>query len=298
MSSEPQASTVRLRDAAAAVAAFVQRAWTRAYAPLLASMMLTGVYRAMASADPSSSLALLALFPLSIAVSTMLTGALYRLGLEPDHPGDPDFRPGLAGIRWGALEWRVLWAGLLLGVLFAVMFIPVAIVWIIALLATGGGDALAAATAGRPQGLEMFVRLAQGPAGPVTIVVWGLGFLLLAYAYARLFLFPIFAAESGMFDLGGAARLTRRVWVIALLGLLAIEAVLYAASWLGGAAAGFILSQVGPLFGLPSGAAASWGGLAGQELRLVLAAPVGAGFAIYVYRTMRGDRTSVADNFS
>jgi hypothetical protein len=48
-------------------------------------------------------------------LATAAIGACYRIGLGPDHEGDPAFQVGPAGFNWGGLEWRVMGASIVVG---------------------------------------------------------------------------------------------------------------------------------------------------------------------------------------
>ncbi|HTK36421.1 MAG TPA: hypothetical protein VL358_14210 [Caulobacteraceae bacterium] len=109
---------------------------------------------------------------IQLAGGLMAAGALMRLAFADEHPGEAVFRPGRFGLQWGAPEWRLLGAGVLLGLICSLAF-------------------LAAMVVGFGFGAALGFWLAEGRDSVITIAVeWGigLGFLGAFYVGIRLIL--------------------------------------------------------------------------------------------------------------
>jgi hypothetical protein len=201
--------------------------------------------------------------PLELAAVILAWGALYRRAF--------DRAPGLAGLRWGLDEWRLLGAQALIAVVFTV---------VAAVLATVvGAIALGVARANAPDfdatSAEAW-RAALAPSGPGAIVAGAaplLGLALLVWLGARLSLAAPATVEQGGIRVLSAFPLSRGVVLPILSGGLVLAAPV----------AG--LTAVSSLIG-------RW---AGPELKLPLAvlgavfaygylAPVWTGALVYVYR--------------
>src|SRR5271163_4366515 len=131
---------VRVGAAIAASFRFVGEAWTRAWGVMLLLLWFTAVLQIVQVLKPSwNFVTLLGAIP-TLFITTAAAGALYRLRLESDHPGDPDFAARAAGLQWGALEWRVMGANILVGVILGALFILACFIFGIALGVTMQSD--------------------------------------------------------------------------------------------------------------------------------------------------------------
>jgi hypothetical protein len=287
---------IAIRTAIGQSFGFVPVAWRRAWPALTLMVALTVTNQALAMADAGPAIGLLrALASLAqLGLAVMAMGALYRIVLEADHAGDPAFRPGAGGIQWGALEWRVLAAGVISGLLIGALVVALLVAWGMALDADalrqlqGGGAAAAAAVA----------SLLQGPAGLATLAILLPGAVLVLYLSARLSLFGIRAADQRSFDLGAAWSLTRGVTgaiVAALIVIGLIELVAGAFAGLLGGAAGAVAGAVGGAGAVPGGRIL--GSVAGAAVGAALNTPLVAGLVTFVYRSQRAG-TGVAEQFS
>jgi hypothetical protein len=106
---------VSIIEAARAANAFRRANWARAIGPMVLIVIGSTLNRLWQKSAPApSGLAGL----VEVAGWVMAYGALYRLALAEDHPGDAAFEPGRSGFQWRGLEWRLI-AVALLGVLIA-----------------------------------------------------------------------------------------------------------------------------------------------------------------------------------
>jgi hypothetical protein len=268
---------------------YLQPAWQRVWGILLLLAWVTAAIRAMELTRPEWKLVGVLGPIFTVAVSTMASGALFRLGIEAEHPGDRNFAAGPAGFQWGALEWRVLGANLLVGVLIGVIIVAVVIVWAIGIGVTVAGgnpaDLQAIQSDSQAEKLAALGRIMLGPGGVVSAVILIPATAGLIYLFARLSLFTLSAADTASFDLGRAWRLTRgALWALILAGL-----VIYVAL----TAFGFVVGLVAGLFSALGGQGITggrlWGGIAGQAIGASISAPLFAGLQLYVYRQQRGD---------
>ncbi|MEJ0065537.1 MAG: hypothetical protein WDM85_08880 [Caulobacteraceae bacterium] len=272
---------------------FISEAWNRAWGIMLVLVWFNAALQIVELLRPRwGAVAFLGLI-VSIFVTTAATGALYRLRLAGDHPGDDQFAAHPAGLQWGGLEWRVLGANLLVGVIIAVLVFVAIIVWAIIFGVTVGSspdDMQALQGGSQSEKLEALRHVMLGPAGVLTVILIGPMIVALIYVIIRLSMFALLAADARSFDLVKAWTLARGVMLPLFLGSLVIFLIELAIGVVSGGLAGFaagIIGQQGRV----------WGSVAGQVVGAAINAPLFAGLVLYVYRIQRGDR-SVAATFS
>jgi len=274
---------VQVGAAIAASFRFVGEAWTKAWGVMLLLLWFTAVLQVVQVLKPTwSSVTLLGAIP-TLFITTAATGALYRLRLESDHPGDPDFVAHSAGLQWGGLEWRVMGANILVGVILGALFILACFIFGIALGVTMQGDPadLQAFEHGTDaEKLAALGRLMLGVGGIVSALILIPSLLGLLYLAARLTVFTPLAADARSFDLGKAWSLSRGAVLALIVGTITIFLVELLANRLLVAVAG-----------------KDWGSAASEAVTAAINAPLFAGLVLYVYRAQRGD-TAVAATFS
>ncbi|HVN02136.1 MAG TPA: hypothetical protein VMT68_18190 [Caulobacteraceae bacterium] len=222
-----------------------------------------------------------------VFATTAATGALYRVRLSGDHPGDAGYAPGPAGFRWGGLEWRVLGANLLVGLLIGVILVVAFFIWAIVLgvSASANPAALQAFQNGtQAEKMTALYQLMLGPAGVGTAVILLPTFVGLLYLAVRLALVTPLAADTGQFDFGRSWAMTRGVVGAVLAGIL----VIYLVEFVVGAVTGFVIGLGATLTGHRE-AVQLWVGIVGQAVGAGINAPLFAGLQLYVYRAQRGD---------
>lgn len=272
---------------------FIGEAWSKAWGIMLILVGLTAAQQVVELLRPGwTAVSFLALI-VSTFVSTAVTGALYRLRLGDDHPGDDQFSAHPAGLQWGGLEWRVLGANLIVGLAIGVLVVVAFIIWAIILGVTVGsspGDMQALQSGSEAEKLDALRHVMLGPAGLFTLVIVGPMAVALIYMVIRLSLFALLAADARSFDLARAWNLARGAMLALFVGSLVI----------------FVIELIiGAVFGGIAGLAAGfsgqhgrvWGGVVGQLVGAATSAPLFAGLLLYVYRIQRGDM-GVAATFS
>lgn len=276
---------------------FLPVGWGRAWGVMLVLVWAAAVLQAIRLARPEwGAVNVLGLIVI-LLVTTAATGALYRIGLEPDHGGDAAFSVGPAGLRWGSLEWRVLGANILVGVIFFFALVAIVIVWAITFGVSAAGQAsdlqAVQAAQGDSDKMAAAIRLFSGPAGIISFIV--LIPLLIAFCVlaAKLALFAVTAADTGAFNFSLAWNLTRS----SLLALIVASIVIVLAQAVVGGVSGFLAGVAAGAFGQGVHSGSLWGGVAGQAASAAINAPLIAGLQIYVYRTKRGD-PGVAQTFT
>jgi hypothetical protein len=286
---------VRVGAAIGASFRFVGEAWSKAWGIMLISVWFAATLEAIQLLKPEwgvvSFLGLIATLFLSAAA----TGALYRLRFAEDHPGDGAYAANPAGLQWGGLEWRVLGASLLIGVIIAVIFVVALIIWGVALGVTLSGDtaALQAVENGSDSDkMAALGRIMLGPGGLVSAVILIPTFGGVIYLAARLAVFAPLAAETRAFDVGKAWAMTKGAVLTLIVGAVVIYLVLAVIGAVAGGLAGLFAGVSGQ-----AGGGRIWGGIAGQAIAQALSTPLFAGLALYVYRIQRGD-PGVAATFS
>ena len=270
--------------------AFIRSAWEVAPAALVVAVIVGAAAQGWAQTYPG-----LSFWPLVQAGAvTLATGALYRSVLGADHPADDGYRLGPGGIQWGGVEWRVLGANLVVGVLIGLVAGAIFIVWGIGFGILIGAHQLdpSAFQNLQSQGYAGLARLMSGPAGLVSAVVLIPGAALLLYLSARFSLYAVQAADTRGFDLGRAWSMTRGA-TGAIIVVLVVSFVCQVAA---GAAAGFVGGLIAALTHSVQGRLL--GGIAGAAAGVAIAVPMTAGMVIFVYRMQRGGGASVADQFS
>lgn len=268
---------VRIGAAVGGSFGFLATAWRHAWGILLAWVWLAGASQAIQSLRPEWFFIPLLGFPVTIAVSTAAIGALYRIGIEPGHPGDARFRAHPAGLWWGALEWRVLGANILLGLILGLLTAALIFVWFMAL------GIVSVSLAG--QGLQgadasVIIRFAL-----VSAVILIPGLLGLFYLGARWLIYPLYAADTGSFDLGAAWGMTRGASLAIVLALVVIflaQSGLVVLSFI-------VAAGVAGVVGHDAAAPAAWGLIATQLVGTAISAPLGVGLQQSVYRALRPD---------
>jgi hypothetical protein len=270
---------VKLGVAQVVAASFanIRRGWTAAPGALGVAVAVAAVSQAVGLGRPSLSILPFA----ELAAATLATGALYRVALSQAHPGDDRMRLGPAGLQWGAVEWWVLGANLVVGVILALTACVLIFAWAV------GVSVLAASHA---VDLSLFLKASKGdeaalstimagPTGVLSASVFLPGLALLIYLWARLLLTAILAVDLGRLDLGRAWTLTHG----ATAALAATLVVVFLCELVAGSAAVFLGGALGALTG-QSGDAALAGVAAGSAIATGLSLPMTAGAAAYVYR--------------
>jgi hypothetical protein len=275
---------------------YIGEAWSKAWGVMLILVWFTAALEAIQLLKPGWTLVSFLGLIATLFVTTAASGALFRLGLTGDHPGDPAFAPGPAGFNWGALEWRVMGANILVGIIVGVLVVVAIIVWAIAVGATagvsGGADVQALEQGASSDRMAAFTRLLLGPAGLAAVIVGVPALTGLVWLSAKLALVTPLAADTRAFDFGKAWTLTRGgvlALIAASLLIFLLEVVL---ALVAGGAAGIIAALT-----QNSGLGKIWGGIAGQAADAAINTPLFVGLVLYVYRTQRGD-AGVAATFS
>jgi hypothetical protein len=264
---------------------FLGPAWGRAWGILLVWLALLVGIQAVQALRPDFAFIALLGWPFTFAASTAAIGAMYRIGIEYGHPGDPAFRAHPAGLYWGMLEWRVLASNLLLGLILGaivfVLFFVVAMMLGIASVAmgvSGQGSENGAAVVG------IFLI------GLVLAIPGAIGVL---YLGARWLVYPVLAADTGSFNLGQAWSLMRGSVFAVIVAIIVISLVNFAASG--------IALLVGGVIGTATSHDATgfaWGSVAAQLVGTALA-PLATGLQLSVYRQARPDGgVDIAATFS
>ena len=274
---------------------FIGEAWRRAWGILLILVWFTAALQIIEALRPSWSAAAFFGFLISIFLTTAATGALYRLRFGEDHPGDDAFAAHSAGLQWGGLEWRILGANLLLGVVIGVLVFVAFIIWAIILGVTVGSNPAqmqALQSGSEADKVDALRQLMLGPAGILTLLIIGPVTVALIYIGIRMSVFAPLAADTRSFDVGKAWSLTRGAVLTLLVGSIVIFLFELLLGGVIGGLAGFTAGFTGH-----TGQGRVWGGVAGQVIGSAVNAPLIAGLVLYVYRTQRGDPT-VAATFS
>ena len=274
---------------------FIGEAWSRAWGIMLIAVWFSATLEAIQLLRPEWGLVSFFGLIVTLFLSAAATGALYRLRFAEDHPGDGAYAAHAAGLQWGGLEWRVLGASLLIGVIIAVIFVVALIIWGVALGVTLSGDTeamQAIETGSQSEKMAALGRIMLGPGGLVSalILIPTIGGLI--YLSARLAVFAPMAAETRAFDFGRAWTLTKGAVLALIVGAVVIYLVLAVVGAVVGGLAGFASSVTGQ-----AGAGRVWGGIASHAIAQALSTPLFAGLALYIYRTQRGD-PGVAATFS
>jgi hypothetical protein len=272
---------------------FIGTAWRRAWGIMLISVWLAGTLQAIQGLRPEwlGFMAPLSLL-LNVIVGTAVIGALFRIGIEPFHSGDPNFRAAPMGLQWGGLEFRVLGSNILIGVIFGGVAFVVGIIWVImfGVMAQGDSANLSALESGDSAASgQALLHILVGPAGIVSLVLFlatAIGFF---YFGARLLVFSLLAADTGSFSLARAWAMTRGAVMPIIVTLLifgALQGLIYLVGLivLGGAAA--------------SGQGGYWGAVAISVATGAVIAPLSIGLQLYVYNSRRSGDAGIAATFS
>jgi len=274
---------------------FVGEAWRRAWGIMLILVWFSAAVQIVELLRPSWVAVSILGFIVSIFITTAATGALYRLRFSGDHPGDDAFAAHPAGVQWGGLEWRILGANLLVGLIIGVLAFVVFIIWAFILGATLGNspaDVQGVENGSEAEKLAALGRIMLGPAGALTLIFIGPAMIGLIYLGLRLSVFAPLAADTRSFDPVKAWALTRGAVLALLVGSVVIFLLELIIGAVFGGVAGFVAGFSGQV-----GQGRVWGGVAGQAVGAALNAPLIAGLVLYVYRTQRGD-PAVAATFS
>jgi hypothetical protein len=272
---------------------FIGEAWSKAWGIMLVLVWFTAAVQIVELLRPSWGLVSFLGLIFSVFVTTAATGALYRLQLAGDHPGDEQFAAHPAGLQWGGLEWRVLGANVMVGLAIVVLVFVAFIIWAIILGVTVGsspGDVQALEGGSEGEKLEALRHIMLGPAGILTVVLIGPMIIALIYLIIRLSMFALLAADARSFDLVRSWTLGRGAMLALCLGSLVIFLIELIIGAVSGGSAGFaagIIGQQGRL----------WGAVAGQVVGSAINTPLFAGLVLYVYRIQRGD-AGVAATFT
>jgi hypothetical protein len=272
---------------------FIGTAWRHAWGIMLISVWLTGTLQAIQGLRPEWAFGILLLsIPLNVLVGTAVIGALYRIGIEPFHGGDTNFRAAPTGLQWGGLEWRVLGANLLMGLIFGGVTFFFSIIVLVLIGATAGSDSasLAALNGSDPTASsQALLHILTGPAGIVSLLL----FLVVAGAFlffaARLLVFSLLAADTGAFSFGRAWVLTRGALGAIIVTLLMFGLLQVAIWFVGLMITGGFAAAHGQIF---------WGSVAIAVATGAIITPLSVGLQIYVYNTRRSGEPSIAATFS
>jgi hypothetical protein len=266
---------------------YIGEGWRGAWGAMLLLVWLTAATQIVRALKPEWVLMSIVGPILTAAATTMAVGALYRLRFSQDHAGDAAYAVGPAGFQWGGLEWRVLGANILVGLIIVVILVVLLIVWAIGMgVAAVGSPEIAQALQSGDQSdkTAAVMRLMIGPGGIISAVILIPSLAGVLYLSARLSLVTTLAADTGRFDFGRAWSLTKGVtWAIIVATL-----VIFLAVFLIGILVGFAVGIAATLSGHAE-TARLWGGPIGQTLGSAVSAPLSAGLALYIYRSQRGD---------
>ncbi|HEY3800193.1 MAG TPA: hypothetical protein VGL58_17740 [Caulobacteraceae bacterium] len=274
---------------------YLRSGWRGAWGILMITVWLAAILQAIKVLRPDLALVTALGAIISIFTATAASGALYRLTLQRNHPGDGAYAAHEAGLQWGGLEWRVLGANIIIGLILILIFLAACFIWGIALAASVGGHV---ADLGSVNSTDPAVRNAAlmhlflGPGLMASVILLVPAVCLLLFLFARFILFAPLAADGGGFDLGKAWALTRGA-VLATIGALIVIGV---AEVTLGAIAGFFAGMVGGLAGGSAGARL-WGGIAGAAMGGAISPPLLAGLQLYLYRAHTAN-PAVAEAFS
>jgi hypothetical protein len=277
---------------------FLDVAWNRAWGVMLLLVSLGMAVQAATRSRPDMWPVTVSADAVLFVLATTAIGACYRIGLGPDHEGDPAFQIGPAGFNWGGLEWRVMVANIVAGLTIGLLAVFAIFVWAVVFgvsAATQGGiDSRGLASApGSAEQLQAFLHIMEGPAGIVSALVAIPLLVGMAFLGAKLALFPVTAADTRGFNFGHAWSLTRG----ALAALILTSMAIFAVEIVAGMLAGFLAGLLAALFKQGVAGGRLWGSLAGQAVGAGLNTPLFAGLQIYVYRAQRGD-SGVAQTFA
>lgn len=142
-----------------------KRALPAVWAPLLAVALLTFLSSPVTDLSPALKILVVVL---SVPALVVAYGALLRLALADQHPGEGDYRLGPAGLQWNVIETRLLGSILLLSLFFLLAAVGAAFVVMLTTLVvtvvTGASakpaEALLASPAGVAGGLVLLVAVA------------------------------------------------------------------------------------------------------------------------------------------
>ena len=268
-------SNVPVMQSVTAAFQFWRMAWRPAVGAL-ALLTVVGTLQSYWSLTDAVGLSLL-MFGALLLVSPVALGALYRQAFADEHPGDPAFRLGPAGLQWGAMEWRLLGASLLV-MLFAVILMALFfLVLVIAVVMIAGGSGLGA------QASPDQIAEALGVTGVLLLLAL---FLVMAAAFIylgiRLALVAPATAASGKVMVFETWPLTKgQFWP--LLGAMILVALpTIVAAIVVGVVEGAVSGG-----GAVSSASAAVLALATSVIAAFVQAPLSAGLLAYLYRGLR-----------
>jgi hypothetical protein len=274
---------------------FLGTAWGRAWGILLILVWVTAANQAVQSLRPEW---IVVVWPLGVLLtlvaSTALLGALYRIGFEGQHADDPNFRANAGGLQWGGLEWRVLGANLLIGLIFGGVALVVGLIWAVlfTLLAQGqAADLQALQGSDQNAGASAFFRLLAGPAGLVSAVILIPTFCAWVYFSARLALYPLVAADTRAFSFGRAWALSQGAALAIIVTWIVIASVQLLVGLIAVAAAGAIAVVAHQGGGV-------WTTVAWQLVAAAIDTPLSVGLLLYVYNTRRPGDAGIAATFA
>ena len=267
-------SNVPVMQSVRAAYQFWRVAW-RPAAAALALVTLVSTLQSYWSLRDANGLSLL-MFGLLLLVSPIALGALYRAAFADEHPGDPAFKPGRGGLQWGAMEWRLLGASLLL-LLFAIILLALfAMLLVIAVVMLAGGSGLS----GQASPEEIAASL--GVTGVLLLLAL---FLVIAatfiYLGVRLGLVMPATAVSGKVMVFETWPLTKgQFWpILGAMILVALPTIITAFL------VAFVQAQAGDA--TPSPAVAGGLALLTSIIAGFVQAPLSAGLVAYLYRGLR-----------
>lgn len=262
---------------------FIRTGWTEAWAVMLVAVGVTAAFQAATALHVGGRGLTLIGDLVGVFTNTAAIGGLYRIGIGPRHGADDAYRAHPGGLQWGQLEWRVLGANIVFGLLIGVLLVAAIIIWALLFgVAEAGNAGEISSLAGDDTQAKLagLMHLMTGTGGAITVIIWLPVTVALIYIGARLTTFAIGAADAGKFSLGEAWNATNgsvaAIVVVGVLNFLAQVAVAVGADFIGGK---------------------PWGSVVGEAVGLAVSLPVSVGLALLVYRTTRGE-AAVADAFT
>ncbi|MGH6972022.1 MAG: hypothetical protein ACREEQ_10470 [Caulobacteraceae bacterium] len=277
---------MRVREAVDESFAYFPLAWRGAWA-------IVGLVAAVAAAayvvraiHPGYNAYFVLSYVAEIAAMTAGAGALYRIALERDHPGDPFFRCGPGGLRWGAVEWRLLPIEIVVYVVnlcVAAAYAPLLqLVFTAAARADGLNVVRASVAASAALRSYHWIAFVAGPAGVAYVCVVTPIVLIGVFLYVRLSVLGIAVADLGMLGLRKAWSLTHGIfWPI-----FGAEAILFGVALLARTTAYLAAVLLARADGHGAAAAALWALAAQVAVSLMVLWPLVAGLRIYIYRRL------------
>ena len=270
---------VRLGAVLGGAFGFVGQAWRVAPAALL-SLILVNIVGDLASLAPRVEAGALALFdlPLILAANLMATTAACRVGLRDLRPDDPRLRPGRWGLRFGAVEFRLLGANLLGGM---VILLGAAVATAFAaLVAWGAGLAM---DRWADPALAAISRQAIAAVGGDFAALAGVFVAAMVLIGTRLMAMAPHVVFDPELDFGLAWRSSRGAWLTTTLAQFSLWSLSFLLAFVLGFA-GILLSRLMPWDSATSQVVVK---ASADALVTALTLPLGVGVALQIFRRVR-----------